>query len=182
MVKAANTDAIAAATGLEWSEWTRALGEMDAGNLDHNAIVACARQIKPISGWWAQSVAVAFEQDIGRRLPGQKSDGSFSASVSRTVPGQAADAFAQWCEFASSNAGKQEPAFAAGPKTSQTLTWYYWRAKYVDGSAVVLNMQDTNSGKTRIAVEHAKLVHPADIKARKDSWAKLLSACFSLPA
>lgn len=83
MVKPVNTQAIEAATDTSWQEWCGFLEDAGAEALDHNAIVKKAGAFKPISGWWAQSVAVAYEQHIGRHQPGQTSDGLFAASVSR---------------------------------------------------------------------------------------------------
>ena len=36
-------------------------------------------------GWWAQATAVAYEQYVGRRVPGQRPDGTFQTSVSRST-------------------------------------------------------------------------------------------------
>ena len=38
-----------------------------------------------MDAWWSQHVTVAYEQARGIREPGQRQDGSFEASVSRTV-------------------------------------------------------------------------------------------------
>ena len=35
--------------------------------------------------WWAQSIAVTYEQAIGRRIPGQRPDGTFQMSVSKAT-------------------------------------------------------------------------------------------------
>ena len=35
--------------------------------------------------WWAQSVTVAYEQDSGRRFPGQRPKGTFQTSVSKST-------------------------------------------------------------------------------------------------
>lgn len=86
-IRPVNTQAIEQATGASWQEWCAFLDESGAAQLDHNAIVRKARKFKQISGWWAQSVAVAYEQHIGRRKPGQRSDGLFNASASRTIVG-----------------------------------------------------------------------------------------------
>ena len=44
------------------------------------------------TAWWAQSITVGFEQARGIRRPGQRQDGTYEASVSRTVSLDTADA------------------------------------------------------------------------------------------
>jgi hypothetical protein len=41
-------------------------------------------------------IAVAYEQHIGRRVPGQSGDGSSSVSASRAIPGPLDDALDRW--------------------------------------------------------------------------------------
>ena len=102
MIKPASTRAIEEATGASWQEWCAFLDDQGAAQLDHIAIVRKARTFREISGWWAQGVAVAYEQHIGRRKPGQRSDGLFNASVSRTIKALLEPAYASWCNFAAS--------------------------------------------------------------------------------
>ena len=51
------------------------------------------------AGWWAQTAAVAYEQQIGRRVPGQLGDGTFQVSVSKTVPGSRRDSGSSVCSW-----------------------------------------------------------------------------------
>nr|NLD40055.1 hypothetical protein [Actinomycetales bacterium] len=43
-----------------------------------------ARDVDP---WWAQGITVAYQQERGLRRPGQVADGTFEASISKTLAG-----------------------------------------------------------------------------------------------
>lgn len=178
MVKPTSTQAIETGTETDWGEWCTYLDASGAANLDHNAIVKIARKFRPISGWWAQGVAVAYEQRIGRRKPGQTSDGLFSVSISRTIDGNVASTHETWCRFASKLTliGRQE--IAATATTSVTPKRLYWRCKLDDGSAAAMSMAAKNNTKVLIVVEHNKLPIENQLGTTKQAWASLIAECF----
>lgn len=178
-VKPINIRAIEKATGTSWEDWHAYLDKMGAADLDHGAIVAKARSHQPISGWWAQSIAVAYEQSIGRRKPGQGADGLFAASVSRTVKAPRQSAFKSWCKFAA-NLDKVDGQFIDGsPTTTTTPKRLYWRCKFEDESTISMSFEAKGDDKVLIAIEHRKLELEVFMADRKHAWAGLLSDCFS---
>lgn len=68
--------------------------------MSHTNIAALALELTPPAlpneRWWAQAVAIAFEQHAGLRAPGQSAAGDFRVSVSRTLPVGRATALAMW--------------------------------------------------------------------------------------
>lgn len=80
-------DAVRRATGRGWDEWTGWLDERGAAAMSHKEIVALLRGPGAVaSGWWQQSVAVAYERAKGLRVEGRAPDVGFEIGVSRTVP------------------------------------------------------------------------------------------------
>ena len=80
-------EAVRSATGRSWADWFAALDSEQLGATpSHQAIVAAATSLGA-SAWWAQGIAVGFEQARGLRQPGQSQDGTFAVSVSKTVTG-----------------------------------------------------------------------------------------------
>lgn len=179
MVKPISTQAIEIGTATSWETWCAALDAAGARDLDHNGIVKAARKLRTISGWWAQGVAVAYEQHIGRRKPGQTSDGLFSVSLSRTEPGTQASVFKAWCGYGAKLTGIKGVPFARAPSASETAKWMYWRGKLQDGSAVAISMMAKSGTKTLIAVEHRKLRSQDQTFQMKQAWAAHLEACFN---
>lgn len=88
----AGEDAVRAATGRERSEWFALLDGADAATWPHKDIADWLSGEHGVDGWWAQNLTVAYEQARGIRAPGQRQDGRFEASVSRTVALDTADA------------------------------------------------------------------------------------------
>jgi hypothetical protein len=70
-------EAVREATGHDRAEWFALLDEAGAATW-----LVTEHRVDP---WWSQNVTVAYEQARGIRQPGQRQDGSFEASVSRTV-------------------------------------------------------------------------------------------------
>ncbi|WP_017580284.1 DUF4287 domain-containing protein [Nocardiopsis valliformis] len=75
---------LAEATGRDYDTWFALLDAWEATTRTHTEIAAWLVQEHDVNGWWAQTVTVAYEQQRGLRVPGQKKDG-FAASASKTV-------------------------------------------------------------------------------------------------
>ena len=78
-------DAVREATGRDRAEWFALLDEAGAATWPHKDIAGWLGREHDVDGWWAQGITVAYEQARGIRRPGQRQDGTFEASVSRTV-------------------------------------------------------------------------------------------------
>ncbi len=137
------------ATSRTWDEWLRFMEGIGARDLDHEAIALRVYEelcgtIESV-GWWTQSVTVAYEQHIGRRIPGQRSDGTFQMSVSRSTPFGMAELMERWCAFAAADAtvcGMVE----GGLRVSGTDRRITWRTRARDGSSVVVTSEPKKDG------------------------------------
>ncbi|MBZ4420988.1 SRPBCC domain-containing protein [Myxococcus sp. RHSTA-1-4] len=77
--------AVKEATGRDWKAWMRALDTAGAAELNHKQLVAhLVREVE--SGWWQQSIAVAYEQARGKRVVGETALTGFQVGVVRTLP------------------------------------------------------------------------------------------------
>ncbi len=178
MVKPMNIDGIAEATGKSWDWWCKALEKSGAENLNHAEIAKLVPTLHAVSGWWAQGVTVAFEQHIGRRVPGQMSDGSYSASITRIVHTAPAASFKTWKAFAADVPKLGSAKVDGTPKTSETPVSRNWRCALSDGSRVAVSFSAKVGSKTLVAVEHRKLPSPTALAESKDIWRKLFADCF----
>lgn len=73
-------------TGRAREDWFGILDEAGAREWSHPEIAAWLAADQGVDAWWSQHLTVAYEQARGIRSPGQRQDGMFEASVSRTVP------------------------------------------------------------------------------------------------
>ena len=170
-----STAAIESATGLPWSQISAALDAAGGADTDHAGLAAAAytlfRGKVDNAGWWAQSAAVAYEQQIGRRLPGQVSDGTFQVSVSKTLPGDPAQVLAAVETLMAGRTGLGGVDFAEEPTTSGTEKWQYWRAKLADGTRVTATIGAKAPTRDRKQAEGAagesgrEAVRSADVRS-----------------
>ena len=80
-------DAVVSATGKTRDEWFALLDAAGAAGWKHQAIATWLARDQGVDPWWAQGVTVGYEQARGIRLPGQRQDGTFEVSVTRTIAG-----------------------------------------------------------------------------------------------
>src|SRR5574338_1005744 len=73
-------------TGCDWNRWVYALDRVKAHAWSHAEIARHVRTRYKTSPWWSQTVTVGYERIKGLRVRGQRLDGSFEASKSRTLP------------------------------------------------------------------------------------------------
>lgn len=166
------------ATNRSWDEWLTFLDAVGAKDLTHKDIAAKVYEelegtMDP-AGWWAQSVAVAYEHHIGRRIPGQRSDGTFQLSVSRSTTLGLEELMAKWSEFASTNETVQE-FLAERPRTSGSDRRITWRAKTVDGSSVVVTSELKKNGTASIVATQMGLPSPEANDAAREQWVGILT-------
>ena len=74
------------ATGHDWAEWKSILDKAGAKKWNHKEIVAYLKDNYELSGWWQQSVTVAYEKAEGRRVVGQTADTGFQVGIQKTFP------------------------------------------------------------------------------------------------
>lgn len=86
--------AVSKSTGKNWDEWRTLLDGWGAPEKSHTEIAKYLVEDHSIDGWWAQGITVGYERLIGRRETGQRNDGSFSASVSKTINASAEEVHA----------------------------------------------------------------------------------------
>jgi uncharacterized protein YndB with AHSA1/START domain len=78
-------EAVITKTGRSWDEWLALLDRWGAVNKKHREIARWLVEEHEVDGWWSQSITVTYEQERGMRAPGQRADGTYSVSASKTI-------------------------------------------------------------------------------------------------
>lgn len=78
---------LVSATGRSRQDWFDLLDEVGAASWDHATIARWLGGKHEVDGWWAQSVTVDYEHARGLRKVGERPDGRFHTSSSKTLPG-----------------------------------------------------------------------------------------------
>ena len=177
MVKPTNLMAIEKATQRSWPEWLVFLDGIDAKSLDHTNIAAKVfTELNgkiDSAGWWAQGVTVAYEQHIGRRQPGQRSDGSYEFSVTRVVNMSREEIFAVILDKLSAVTQINEVRITHD-RTSVTPVRSYWRAD-LDETRVSIAVEAKAEGKSLVAVTQSEFPDDTYIAEWRSFWKEWLN-------
>jgi hypothetical protein len=170
MQTAISAQAVIKGTGQPWSHWLNWLNGINAGDMPHKEIVAALIAAHPLSLWWAQMLTVQYEQIIGRRVAGQDCSGSFSVSVSKTLPGSLDDALAYWLALVANSSEFSDIAVSRSPAISHTDKWRYWRCGLADGSRVNVNISQKSADKSSLSIQHEKLESSEQVEHWRSYW------------
>ncbi|HET9251984.1 MAG TPA: hypothetical protein VFP58_07705 [Candidatus Eisenbacteria bacterium] len=159
-------------TGRTWALWVAALDRAGAEEWPHRKIAKHLYEDLGVPGWWSQMVAVGYERIKGRREIGQRHDGAFEASKSKTFAVPVARLYRAWKDSRTRTKwlpGAKLTIRAATTDRSMRITWD-------DGTSVDAWFVSKGPSKSQVAVAHAKLTSKADVAARKAYWDERLRA------
>ncbi len=165
------------ATNRSWDEWLRFMEAIDAENLDHKQIALKVYEeldgtIEQL-GWWTQAVTVAYEQYIGRRIPGQRPDGTFQTSLSRSTTLGMEELMEKWQKFADEDETVQDIA-VGDPRVSGTDRRITWRTKAADGSSVIVTSEPKKNGTASIVATQIGLPTVESSGEARERWASIV--------
>lgn len=168
--KPVGTDTIAGGTARSWDEWLAFLTEIGAETMPHPEIARRVQETGDANAWWAQTITVAYEQHIGRRKPGQRADGNFEISATRTIDGEREVVFDKLLARLEGVSSLGGIPLAAPARTSITPKRSYWRCDLEDGTAVAIALEQKTPDKVLIAATHRKLGSEEDAARRRAFW------------
>ena len=165
-------DKIQRQTGHTWAEWIRLLDHEGAAMMVHRDIARLVHDKYGVADWWSQTVTVGYERLKGRRERGQRLNGAYEVSKSKTfnVPvGRLFDACAddtarrRWLDGINASVRT-----ATAPK-SMRLQW-------PDGTIVALWFIAKGATKSSLALAHTKLTSATAMEKTKTEWSARLDA------
>jgi hypothetical protein len=151
---------------------------IEAKNLDHHQIATKVFEVLDGTidnpGWWAQSVTVAYEQDIGRRIPGQRPDGTFQTSVSKSTKLGMKELMDKWVAFVTQDQEVLD-LVTGDVRVSGTENRITWRTRAQDGSSIIVISEPKAKGSASIVAQQMGLqTNELNIEA-KSKWQIILS-------
>ncbi len=158
--------AVQAKTGRAWAEWFALLDAEGSADMTHPQIATALQDRHGLSGWWSQTVTVAYEQARGRRVPHQTSRG-YQVGVSKTVPVNVDMLFTAWEDDGSRRQWLGDEAItirrATRPK-SMRITWG------ADHTNLDVSFWDKGPAKSTVQVQHSKLADREEVETRRTFW------------
>ncbi len=163
-----NIASIEKATQKPWEQWVKELDDSGSSELSHTEI---ARKLYAElggkvenHGWWAQGITVAYEQHIGKRVPGQLADGLFELAISKTIAKPRDVVFLQVTEWL-----EQQVEFNGcaqlKARSSTTPKRSNWRCDFSDKSKFAATVEGDNK-KSKLVLSHTAV--PS--KTEADNW------------
>jgi hypothetical protein len=157
-------------TGRTWQDWVRVLDGHHADKMAHSEIAKLLSTTYKVPSWWTQMVTVGYERLKGLRARGQRRDGTYEASKSRTFDVPVATLFDAWADAAIRRRWLDEPGVkvrtATAPK-SMRLGW-------PDGTIIAVGFTAKGPAKSVVALAHTKLSDRETADRLKQYWAERL--------
>lgn len=159
-------------TGRDWQQWVEALDWHKAATLPHRDIARIVSSEFGVGDWWTQTVTVGYERIKGLREVGQRRDGTYEASKSRTYAVPVAQLFDAWANASARRRWLRE----AGVKVRSATTSKAMRIGWSDGTVVIVGFTPKGKGKSAVAVQHTKLPSREVVDRLKAYWADRFDA------
>jgi len=158
-------------TGCTWERWVKALDHRGAAKLSHAEIAALVKKSYKVGDWWSQTVTVGYERIKGLRAKGQRRDGTYEASKSRTFDVPVTTLYEAWADDHTRrrwlNGASVRVRTATSPK-SMRLDW--------NESIVAVGFAPKSNGKSAVAVQHTRLPDRDTANNLKEYWSERLDA------
>jgi hypothetical protein len=152
-------------TGRGWEEWFDLLDEWGAAERSHKEIarfLATQLDVEPL-GWNAQAITTSYERARRGREVGERADGSFTATISKTVAVPVEALYDAFGDDALSVRTATRPRSA--------------RYDFADtGSRVHATFIAKDAAKSTIALEHSRLPDAGEVARMKGYWRDRLDA------
>jgi uncharacterized protein YndB with AHSA1/START domain len=168
--------AIKAKTGCTWERWVAALDYAKADSWTHPEIAQYVHDKFKVPDWWSQTVTVGYERIKGLREIGQRRNGSYEASRSRTIPVPIAKLYRAFSDARVRRKWLPDARLQVRSATPEK----YVRITWEDGTSVEVVLTAKGDRKASAAVSHVKLASKEDVAQRKAFWGERLDALASL--
>jgi hypothetical protein len=163
---------VSAATGHTWKEWSTLLDDAGAHAWAHGKVTQYLHDTHHVRPWWTQMVAVGYERIKGKRAIGQRMDGTYEATRSRTLKTSLAKLFHAWHSAKARAAWLGDVKLTVRSATKNRIMRITWD----DGTPLEVYFQSPAKGKAQVALAHRKLKSKADAERAKRYWGGKLDA------
>ncbi|HVH09064.1 MAG TPA: hypothetical protein VM736_04635 [Gemmatimonadales bacterium] len=169
--RAGTTDVLLKAkTGCTWERWVKALDRVGAHAWPHREIARYVHEKYKVADWWCQTVTVGYERIKGLRAIGQRRDGTFEATKSKTFPVPLAQLYRAWSDPHARAQWLPGVVLTVRSATREK----YLRITWPDRTSVAVGFIRKGSGKSQVQVQHEKLADRSAATTMKAYWGERL--------
>jgi hypothetical protein len=163
---------IKAKTGCNWERWVKSLDHYGADKMSHAEIAELVSKKYKVGDWWAQTVAVGYERIKGLRVRGQRRDGSYEATKSRTFDVPVTTLFEAWADKRVRDHWLDGVAVKVRTATAPKSM----RLGLADGGILAVGFVLKGKKKSSVALSQAKLPDREAAERAKVYWSERLDA------
>jgi len=163
---------IKAKTGCNWERWVKTLDRWGADKKPHRDIATMVSKTWKLDGWWAQTVTVGYERIKGLRARGQRRDGSYEATKSRTFDVPVENLFDAWADKSVRDRWLRDTSVKVRTATAPKSL----RLGLADGSILAVGFLPKGKTKSSVAVSQNKLPDRETATRLKQYWSDKLDA------
>lgn len=164
--------AVEKATGKRWEQWFTELDHAGAASWPHKQIAKHVHEGYMTTFWWAQSIAVAYENKRGLREKHEMPDG-YQIQRTKRIQASPDAVWKLWTDPERRETWLSESAGAAvrsirEDKRNIRLDW-------PDGSRVLVGVRALDAEKSECGVQQSKLADATAAEEAKAFWAQKLT-------
>jgi len=159
-------------TGCTWERWVKALDHKGADKMSHREIALLVSEKYKVPSWWTQTVTVGYERIKGLRARGQRRDGSYEATKSRTFNVPVTTLFTAWKDANIRKRWLGDVAVKVRTATAPKSMRIGWS----DGTIIAVGFYPKSKSKSSVAVQHTKLPDRQTADGLKKYWSERLDA------
>ena len=165
-------DVVKEKTGRDWTAWVRALDAHEAERMKHGEIASLLSRTYDVPNWWSQMVTVGYERIKGLRARGQRLDGFYEASKSKTFNVSVKRLFDAWNDASQ----RKQWLDATGVRVRTATSPKSMRLGWSDGGIVAVWFLAKGAGKSTVALAHTKLADVETATRMKKFWGEQLDS------
>jgi hypothetical protein len=157
-------------TGKGWEEWFALLDEAGAAERPHAKIARSLVDDQGLSGWWAQSITVEYEQTRGLREKHER-PGGYEVGATKSIAAPAEEVWRAWEDETLRERwlpGAQVAVRTATKPKTMRLDWG-------EGGRLAVYL-DESGDRTRITVQHEQLPDRKAAERWKAFWRERVAA------
>jgi hypothetical protein len=159
-------------TGHNWQEWIRLLDADGAVTMKHGDIARLVHDKHGVGDWWSQAVTVGYERLKGLRERGQRMNGAYEVSKSKTFNVPVTSLFDAWADKTKRRRWLDDIDATIRTATSPKSM----RLQWPDGTIVAVWFTSKGATKSVVALAHTKLTSRAALEKSKTEWGARLEA------
>ncbi len=155
-------------TGCTWEKWVKSLDYHGAATMPHREIAQLVSEKYKVPSWWTQTVTVGYERIKGLRTRGQRRDGTYETTKSRTYNVPIETLFEAWANDAIRSRWLSGAKTKIRTKTKPKSIRLDWNGNTI----VAIGFLSKGDRKSSVAVQHTRLADKETADGLRKYWSE----------